>query len=326
MLARRIDGIHGVEARPGTTLVAIGNYDGVHRGHQAVIAAAAERAVSRRLRPLVLTFDPHPHVVLGGQSHQPLTTVDRKVELLSRLHDQLAVIVEPFTVELASCAPERFVREILVDQLGAREVLVGENFRFGRERVGDLELLRKLGEKLGFQADAETLQGDEGGAFSSTRVRRAIADGDLVRAEAILGRPHALTGNVVAGDGRGRAMGVPTANLAGVRETLPPDGVYACLVDEVKASGIAFCLARGVANLGVRPTVNAGRSIEVHLLGHDEDLYGRRLRVHVVDRIRDERRFPSLVELSRQIAADLAEATRRLADRQPDPKASGAWH
>jgi riboflavin kinase/FMN adenylyltransferase len=326
VLERRIDGIRGVEAQPGTTLVAIGNYDGVHRGHQAVIAAAADRAVSRSLRPLVLTFDPHPHVVLGGQTHQPLTTVDRKVELLSRLHERLAVIVEPFTRELASCAPETFVREILVDQLGAREVLVGENFRFGRERVGDLALLRRLGAEFGFQADAETLQGDERGVFSSTRVRRAIADGDLVQAEAILGRPHAVSGTVVAGDGRGRAMGVPTANLAGVSETLPPDGVYACLVDEVRASGSAVCLARGVANLGVRPTVNAGRSIEVHLIDHDENLYGRRLRVHVVDRLRDERRFPNLAELARQITADLSEATQRLADRQPDPQASGAWH
>jgi riboflavin kinase/FMN adenylyltransferase len=323
---RRIDGAELVRAEPGTTLVAVGNYDGVHRGHQAVIAAAAERALADGLRPLVLTFHPHPHDVLGGRRHQVLTNTDRKVELLLRIHPELSVVVEPFTRELASRAPESFVRDILVERLGAREVLVGENFRFGRKRAGDLMLLRRLGAELGFQACAEPLHGDATGAFSSTRVRAAIDAGDLRQAEWVLGRPHALSGVVVAGDGRGRALGFRTANLDRVTETLPPDGVYACLVDELTSPHRASRIACGVANLGVRPTADAGRSIEVHLLDVERDLYGRQLRVHLVERLREERRFANLDELARRIVVDIEAARVALAARRPDPEASGAWH
>ena len=326
MSSRRIDGAERVRAQRGTTLVAVGNYDGVHRGHQAVIAAAADRAIADGLRPLVLTFHPHPHEVLGGRRHQLLTRTDRKVQLLLRIHPNLAVVVEPFTRELAGLPPEVFVNEVLVARLGAREVLVGENFRFGRKREGDLALLRRLGADRGFQACSEPLHGDASGAFSSTRVRAAIAAGDLPQAELVLGRPHALTGEVVAGDGRGREIGFPTANLEGVAEALPPDGVYACLVDQLATPRGATRLALGVANLGVRPTVGAGRSIEVHLLGHRQDLYGRTLRLHLVARLREERRFSSLDELVRQIGADVEAASTVLADRRPDPAAFGAWH
>ncbi len=326
MSARRIDGAEGVQAAPGTTLVAIGNYDGVHRGHQALIAAAAERALVRGLRPLVLTFHPHPREVLGGQRHQVLTPIDRKVELLLRLHPRLGVVVERFTPALARLAPEIFVHEVLVRQLGARELLVGENFRFGKGRQGDLALLRALGESYGFRASVEPLQGDAVGPFSSTRVRAAIVEGDLGIAERLLGRPHALTGTVVAGDGRGRQIGVPTANLEGVRETFPVDGVYACLVDDVTAPGAARKLGWGVANLGVRPTVNAGRSIEVHVLDWRQDLYERTLRIHLVHRIREERRFADLGELARRIGLDIDRARALLAGRTPDPAAGGAWH
>lgn len=314
-----------MQATPGTTLVAIGNYDGVHRGHQAIIGAAVGRAVEVGLEPLVLTFHPHPHEVLGGRPPQVLTPVTRRVELLCRCDPQLRVVVEPFTPALAELSAESFVRDILVGRLGAREVLVGVNFRFGHARQGDLALLRRLGPALGFTADAEPLHGDAEGTFSSSRARRAILDGDVRRAACVLGRPHALTGLCVAGDGRGRTIGVPTANLDGVPELLPPDGVYACVVDRVDAGG-ARALAWGVLNLGVRPTVGAGRSIEVHLLDFAESLYGLTLRVHLVDRLREERRFPSLEALTTQIAADVAAARGLLAAHERDPAAAGAWH
>jgi riboflavin kinase/FMN adenylyltransferase len=205
-------------------------------------------------------------------------------------------------------------------------VLVGENFRFGRGRAGDLARLEKLGTTLGFEARAVQLGGDASGAFSSSRIRSAIAEGDLDVAESLLGRPHALTGIVVRGDQRGRTIGVPTANLEGVVEVLPPNGVYACLVDRLDAGGTARRLARGVANVGNRPTVDAGFSVEAHLFDFDDDLYDARLRVHLVARLREERRLSGLDALKAQIQTDIGDAERAAGDRSPEPDAGDAWY
>jgi riboflavin kinase/FMN adenylyltransferase len=311
--------------QPGRgSLVAIGNFDGVHLGHRAVIEAALAEARERDLSALVLTFDPHPAEVLGRGARPPLTVLERKVELIERLGPELRVVVEPFTRELSKLTPAEFAREFVVELLGTRVVIVGDNFRFGHERAGDLGTLVQLGRELGFEARASSLSGDSEGPYSSTRARAALGQGDLSAVEHVLGRPHSLSGTVVQGAQRGRTIGVPTANLAGVREALPPYGVYAVLVDRV-TDGVATALASGVANIGLRPTVSGGFSVEVHLFDFDADLYGATLRVHLAARLREERKFAGLAELKAQITEDSAHARSALAGARADPSARGAW-
>jgi riboflavin kinase/FMN adenylyltransferase len=303
----------------------VGNFDGVHRGHQALVRTTTACARERGLEALVLTFHPHPFEVLVGPGRAVLTPLERKVQLLGRLDPSLRVVVEPFTRELAALTPEQFAERVLVGRLHADTVVVGYGFRFGRGRSGDLATLEALGQGLGFSVRAAALVADAEGAFSSSRIRAAVEQGDLVAAERMLSRPHALSGRVVHGDGRGRALGVPTANLSRVQELLPPHGVYACLVDRVQPGGGAAALGGGVLNVGVRPTVDAGFSLEVHVLDFSEDLYGAYLRVHLLERLREERRFASVAELSVQIQADIVVARRLLAERRRDPSAGGAW-
>lgn len=326
MQARRIDGARSLGAECAPSLVAIGNFDGVHRGHRAVLRSAVSLARERELVPCVMTFHPHPSEVLGRGRQAMLTTLDRKVELLGRIDDDLLVVVEPFNLELAAMTPQQFVEELLVSQLRARVVIVGENFRFGKNRAGDLSTLKSLGVKLGFEARAEPLFGDEAGPYSSSRIRKAIDDGDLGAAEALLGRPHSISGRVVEGDRRGRSIGVPTANLADVAELLPPKGVYAGLVDRFADSGGARKLAPAAVNIGDRPTVGAGFSVEAHLLDYDGDLYGATLRVHLTHRIRGERKFDGLQALVAQIRLDIDEARRLLEARRNDRSPSGGWY
>jgi riboflavin kinase/FMN adenylyltransferase len=323
---RRIDGAESLGPSPAPSLVAIGNFDGVHRGHRTVISAAAGEARERGLSPLILTFHPHPAEVLGRGGFSMLTRIDRKIELVTRIDPALSVVVQPFTHQLSEMTPREFAADLLVGRLGARSVIVGENFRFGHGRAGDLATLIELGRELGFEARAAKLEGDLSGTYSSSRVREAIARADLATAEHVLGRPHSVSGVVVAGDRRGRSIGFPTANLGDLEELLPPDGVYACLVDREEAAS-ATALGTAAANLGTRPTVDGSRRVlEAHLLDFEGDLYGTRLRVHFVDRLREERRFSGLDELRAQIELDTAAARRALAGRKPDPAAGGRWH
>ncbi|MBX3228794.1 MAG: bifunctional riboflavin kinase/FAD synthetase [Labilithrix sp.] len=290
-----------------SSVIVIGNLDGVHRGHQAVLRQARAIADERGLTVGVLTFDPHPTLVLRGSGPPLLTTIARRVELL-RHHGADDVVVEPFTAALAAMTPADFAKELLAERLRAKVVVVGANFRFGAQRAGDLETLRAHGKDLGFDVAAAEIAGDAKGKYSSTRVRAAIDAGDLAEAAAILGRPHSISGTVEHGDHRGRTIGFPTANLGGVTEMLPPHGVYAVLADERPA----------VMNLGVRPTVDGQNlRLEVHLFDFDGDLYGQALRVHFIAKIRDEKRFSGLDELKAQIAADAASARGLLAGLPP---------
>jgi riboflavin kinase / FMN adenylyltransferase len=322
--SQRVSGASQLSPRR-PSLVAIGNFDGVHRGHRAVLAQALRAAEAARLEPLILTFDPHPAVVVGRGTLPALTLPERKLELLCRESASLRVVVEPFTLELANTEPADFVQRLLVEQLAAKVVLVGENFRFGRGRSGDFAELVQLGHRYGFEARATALECDERGAISSTRIRQALARGELDEVERLLGRPHALSGVVVAGQGRGRSIGVPTANLTAPTEALPPHGVYAVLADRRTPEGFR-ALASGVANFGVRPTLGAGPSLEAHLFDLDLDLYGQELRLHLVGRLREERKFASLEELVAQIARDSASARALTGLRKPDPSARGAWY
>jgi riboflavin kinase/FMN adenylyltransferase len=323
--SQRVFGADNLEPCAQGSLVAIGNFDGVHRGHRSVLTQALSGARAGNLQPLVLTFDPHPAAVVGRGLLPALTSLDRKLELLCRQAPELKVVVEPFTPALAATSPAEFVAELLVGKLRARAVLVGENFRFGRERQGDFGLLQQLGLQHGFRALAAQLESDAGGPISSTRVRSELALGRLAEVESLLGRPHSVCGRVHRGDGRGRSIGVPTANLTDVREAVPPHGVYAVLVDRQGEGGSAR-LAGGVANYGIRPTVGAGPSFEAHLFDFASDLYGQELRVHLVARLRDERKFSGIDELRDQIARDIQAARTILAARNPDPSALGAWY
>ncbi len=299
---------------PPGTLVIIGNFDGVHRGHRGVLVRALDEAARHGLAPAVLTFAPHPAEVLGRGAPPTLTRLARKVALLEALSPSLRVAVQPFDLAFAAQTPEAFARELLAGRFGARQVFVGENFRFGKNRSGDFATLTELGRALGFSVKTEPLARDEFGPWSSTRARRALGAGDLDDVARVLGRPHALEGVVVRGQGRARHLGFPTANLEGVEEALPPYGVYAVRVDRAGAEGAeGEPLGPGVANIGVRPTLAAGFAVEAHLLEGGRDLYGERLRLHLVARLRPERAFAGVDELREQIGRDVEAARIALA-------------
>ncbi len=323
--SRSIQGAHFIDdespfvASEPTALI-IGNFDGLHLGHQAVLAHALGEARAGSLVPAVLTFDPHPAGVLGRGVPPCLTALDRKVELLLRA-GIAHVFVRRFDLSLAGTSPERFARELLAETLRARVVIVGANFRFGERRAGDFATLARLGAELGFRAQAATIAQDLEGPYSSTRVRTALREGRVEEAAALLGRPHAFSGEVVHGAARGRLLGFPTANLARIQEFLPANGVYAVVVDRL--DGGARALAPGIMNIGLRPTVTSVepvRHVEVNLLDFEGDLYGATLRVHLAHRVRDEQKFANLSELRAQIARD-ADSARRLLEATSPPEA-----
>lgn len=306
-----------------TRAITIGNFDGVHLGHQQMLGDAMAYAKAAGLTTAVLTFDPHPALALGRPAPATLTLLPRKTELLVR-HGVDEVLVKTFDRDFASWAPERFVKELLVDSFGARAVVVGKNFRFGHKRAGDYVELERLGKVYGVGVKCFELGGDDGGRYSSTRVREALARGDVKEASDVLGRAHAFSGVVAHGAQRGRTIGFPTANVEGVVEVVPARGVYAVVVDELGASG-ERALGRGVMNVGVRPTVDDSErpSREVHLFDFDRDIYGAHVRVHVLERLRDEMKFASLSDLRTQIAADAARAREITAEIAP--KFAGAF-
>jgi len=310
-------------------VVVIGNFDGVHLGHQAVLTAVERIAAQRKLRPRLLTFEPHPAVTLGREPPARLTTTARKCELVERCCRGISVEPRPFTTDFARQSPEQFVHRVLLEELCTRVVMVGFNFRFGHDRSGGFDDLERFGQRDGFEALAEPVLGDEQAPFSSTRVRELIATGRLEQAREVLGRPHSVSGRVVAGDGRGRTLGFPTCNLSPPPEALPPLGVYAVLVDRTRADGTGGrALGKGAANLGVRPTLDQPDprpALEVHLFDVDEDLYGQSIRVHLVSRLRGEQRFADLAALREQMEQDCAQAREVLADCEPDDAAGGAW-
>jgi len=288
--------------------VAVGNFDGVHRGHQALVAAAVARSRADGGPAVVLTFDPHPARVLRPQAAPAaLTTLAQKEELVAALGIDRLVIV-PFDARLAALSPEAFAREVLQQALGARHVVVGESFRFGRGREGDPRRLEALGASLGFAVEVVPPVLEGGRPISSSRVRDALARGDVAEARTLLGRDYFVDGEVVRGDGRGRSIGVPTANLAPEQQILPANGVYAarCRTGEDAWHAAAV-------NVGERPTFGGGGvTLEAHLVDFDGDLYGARLRVAFHARLRGEQRFEGKDALVAQIRKDIDEARARL--------------
>ena len=285
-------------------VVAIGNFDGVHRGHRAVFAAAISIADRLGARFCVYTFDPAPTAVLVPERHQPriLTLSERKRRILAAGAE---LVVEPFTREFASGSAAWFVEEILQKRLEARGVVVGPDFCFGRGREGNAALLHRL------LPDLEVLtvppEEAEGAIISSSRIRRLVAAGDVEAATRLMGCPHRLEGVVVAGAQRGRTIGFPTANVENVVELLPLSGVYA-----VRAN-VRGALLGGVANIGYRPTFGGQKlSVEVHLFDYSEDIYGEYLTVELLSFIRPEQRFEGIDALLAQIRLDANVARGRL--------------
>ncbi|MCS7049321.1 MAG: bifunctional riboflavin kinase/FAD synthetase [Verrucomicrobiae bacterium] len=280
---------------------AIGVFDGVHRGHQKVIARANATARERDAASVVVTFDPHPARVLQPASAPPLlTSTEHKLRLLSALGVD-ACMVLTFDRSLAETSAEDFVAQLRRNIPGLERVCVGPNFRFGHQRRGDVELLVELGKELGFVAEEVPGErvGDE--LVSSTAIRRHVQAGRLDIAAAMLGRPFSILGTVVSGDQLGRHLGYPTANVDPHNEVMPPTGVYVVLAEH---AGIRH---GGMANIGTRPTVSDATGdlrLEVHLFDFDRELYGDDLEIFFIQRLRDEQRFPSPDALRTQLQAD----------------------
>jgi riboflavin kinase/FMN adenylyltransferase len=305
----------GLDATPGDlgrTVVTIGMYDGVHRGHQGLIGAAVARARAMRRPALLLTFDPHPAEVVRPGSHPAiLTSLDRKAELVAELGVD-AMCVLPFTEEFSRLSPETFTHSVLVEQLHAAQVVVGENFTYGHKAAGTVETLRAEGRRFGFAVEGITLAEDasDGGevTISSTYVRACVAAGDMASADRALGRPHRVDGIVVRGDRRGKAMGYPTANVESPQFTaIPADGVYAGhLVLRDHHSGASLSSHPAAISVGSNPTfAGARRTVEAFLLDFDGDLYGEHVGVEFVQRLRPMTTFPGVPELLVAMADDV---------------------
>lgn len=309
-----MDVIRGVSRFPrdrGRTVLSIGNFDGVHLAHRDICRQIREEAARRRAQSVVLTFEPHPLSVVAPDRCPPLmTTLDEK---LARLEAQGvdAVVLEPFTHELSSMEADDFVRRIIHEGLGAELVVVGFNFHFGKGRAGDVALLKSVGEACGFHTRIAEPFMHLGRRVSSTEIRRHLLAGEVEVAASLLGQPHLVEGPVVRGEGRGRTIGIPTANVDYPPILIPANGVYAC---RVQVGGRDAPRLPAVTNIGERPTFDSGHiTVEAHLLEGGRDLYEQNLRVEFISRLREERRFNGPEELVRQIRADIEEGRRRLA-------------
>lgn len=301
-----------IDAAPtdwGRCVVTIGVFDGVHRGHQAIIGNAVARAREDGLPSVVLTFDPHPSEIVRPGSHPPrLTSVRRKADLIEELGVDV-MCVQPFTLDFSRLAPNAFVHELLVERLHVARIVVGDSFRFGHRAAGTVDLLRELGERFGFTVDPLATVTDGGTPYSSTYVRSCVDAGDVEAAAHALGRPHQLEGLVVRGDARGAAtLGIPTANLQlDAYAAIPADGVYA---------GHAILGAErhlAAISIGTNPTFEGKeRRVEAYLLDFDRDIYGDPIALDFTHRLRTTERFESVDALIEQMHRDVAEVRRLL--------------
>ncbi|HEY0500201.1 MAG TPA: bifunctional riboflavin kinase/FAD synthetase [Kutzneria sp.] len=293
----------------GRCVLTIGVFDGVHRGHRELISRAVELAAKRDLPSVVMTFDPHPSEVVRPGSHPAqLTTLKRRADLVEELGVDVFCVL-PFTPELSRMPADVFVHELLVEQLHVAAVVVGENFTFGKGAQGDVTLLHALGSRFGFTAEGESLVSEDHLVYSSTYIRACIDAGDVVAAEHALGRPHRLEGIVVRGDGRGRDLGFPTANLSTPKfAAVPADGVYACRFlqgGQVRDAAVS---------VGTNPTFSGReRRVEAFVLDVDEDFYGQRVALDFVARLRGQLKFDASDDLVVQMREDVERARRLLA-------------
>jgi riboflavin kinase/FMN adenylyltransferase len=293
---------HGASAAPlPPVALTVGNFDGIHRGHQTLLQRLLAGARSRGLQACVLSFEPHPREFFAPQAAPTrLTSLREKLELLAA-HGVERTHVQRFDRAFASLAPEAFVEQVLAKRLKARWLLIGEDFRFGAKRAGDVALLRNLARSYGYEVEILPAVAQAGVRVSSSTVRAALARGDLDAAEGLLGRAYSISGRVVHGRKLGRELGYATANVQLKHNRPPLSGIYA-----VRVHGVGTSSREGVASLGVRPTITAsGRSVlEVHLFDFTADLYGAHMRVEFLHKIRDEAKYSDLDALKAQIGRD----------------------
>ncbi|MCB1931993.1 bifunctional riboflavin kinase/FAD synthetase [Accumulibacter sp.] len=293
------------QTAPSATVLTIGNFDGVHLGHRALLARLTAAAAKAGLPAAVLTFEPHPREFFAPQSAPPrLSTLREKLELLADDGVELTYVCH-FNARFAGLSAEVFIERVLVGALRVRHLIVGDDFRFGTRRSGDFALLREAGDRLGFQVEAMDSVTLEGERASSSAVRDALQDGRLEHAARLLGRPYSIDGRVVRGDQIGRQLGFATANIRIKHERPPLQGVFA-----VEVKGLPGGPHRGAANLGYRPTANqvARPLLEVHLFDFAADIYGAHLNVRFLHKLRDEMKFPDFDALKAQIANDVKAA------------------
>jgi riboflavin kinase / FMN adenylyltransferase len=299
---------------PRGSTVTVGSFDGVHLGHQAVLHEIARRAGARGRASVLVTFEPHPLEVVNPQAAPPLLTTDaERREMLAQLPLDYVLFLR-FDRQLASFTPEEFVDRVLLDRCQMRELVIGHDHGFGRGRSGDVDTLRRLGAKRGFDVDVVEVVDSGEQHVSSSRIRRAVAGGDLATAARMLGRPYQVSGQVTPGERRGRLLGVPTINLSTLppQKLLPPDGVYAVRV-EWRGGRLD-----GMMNQGPKPTFADGRrTLEAHLFDFEGDLYGEWVRIEWVERLRDIERFSSVDALKRQLDDDRIRARAVLAAARP---------
>jgi riboflavin kinase/FMN adenylyltransferase len=312
---RAIRGTAEVAGSLERPVLTIGNFDGLHLGHQAIMRTIVDRARNLAGQAVVYTFDPHPRKVVQPQAApRMLTTLSQKLELLEALGVDV-VVIEPFDEVFSKTSHEHFVRHHVHECIGPIEVYEGYDFHFGRDRQGSMRSLTETGPRLGFSVTIipEVTIGERD--VNSTRIRDLLSEGQVEEAEILLGRPYRVRGEVVEGDRRGRTIGFPTANLAAENEVLPSAGVYAGQIRILDPSpGDASVLSPAVANVGLRPTFqdSQGLMAEAHVIDFDGDLYGRKVELSFQRRLREEKKFAGVEELREQIARDVDEARRWL--------------
>lgn len=300
-----IRGLHNLRPRHRGCVATIGSFDGVHLGHQAVLKQLTQAAEAHQLPAVVIIFEPQPHEFFAGDAAPArLMRLREKVEALFSAGVQRVLCLR-FNPVLRSLTAREFVQQLLLDRLGIKHLVVGDDFRFGCDRLGDFALLRQMGQGQGFTVSDSCTLTIDGARVSSTRIRQALQDDDFALAARLLGRPHTISGRVVYGQQLGRQLNVPTANLQLPRYRSPLQGVFA-ITAHLPDGGTS----PGVANIGVRPTVSGtGRPLlEVHLLDFSESLYGAKIRVEFHRRLRDEKKFQSLEELRTQLQRDIEQA------------------
>lgn len=295
------------------SIVTIGNFDGVHRGHREIFRRLIRQGERLGLPAVVVTFEPHPLALLAPELAPPLiTTFGQKAALIADAGIDILAVIE-FTREFAQVTAEAFVREILCGSLGMRHVIIGHDYAFGRGRQGNYATLERLGPECGFTLEDLDPVGEGGIIFSSSLARRLIAGGDLPAVAAVLGRYHVISGRVVHGRDLGHSLGFPTANIATPNELIPPDGVYAVVV------AVGGALLKGACSIGTNPTFGEGeRTVEVFLLDFSAEIYDREIAVCFVQRLREERKFPDAAALIRAIERDVAQTREVLAGVEPE--------
>lgn len=298
-----ITDLNKITTRFTNSIITLGNFDGLHLGHQELIKMVINRAKETGAVSLVVTFRPHPLKILAPEKCPPLISIyEEKIQLFEKFGIDVLVKI-PFTVDFSMITPRNFVKNILCDLLGAKEIFVGHNYRFGRGREGNIQKLKEFGKEFGFSIREVEQLSIDGEIISSTRIRHLLKDGEVEYAGRLLNRHYAIMGIIVKGDGRGRDLGFPTANIAPKHAIIPADGVYAVRLF------VREKYYDGIANIGLCPTFNKKElTVEVHIFDFNEDIYGEEITLYFIRKIREEKKFNNATALIQQINTDIADA------------------